>query len=401
MSNVEHLITASKFFVRGVHPHLDIGAAMLYGPEKLWGKPPAADASNLVVIPSTELARQAGCISASIKMFSITPDLLDVIQQFYLEIPSKPSQWTALVTLIRDVATSARTTDTSGMKHELNYCIPASKPSQRRPVPPIPEQESKSDRGLAHPMLRYFIMPWSDRCKLPPLVCTPPSDAQEEEDAIPSDSAESAKELHQLIVENKLKLRAKRFPSCFYVEGSYDPTNKDAGKSCLGLLWVSAVGAGIQSYVRAGKHLRSNEREAVVVWLWIRCNSRIAETAFLAAHTPTSPLGSPLEDVTEYTGSAPAHIVPTHYRWLHTGTKYEKLVGKPRPITIVSLSSLFFSSISRFVFRVAGVRTLHHHSHREAALGKARMGLDGGRPASAACCAREPAVSGIEIPQLG
>ncbi|KAJ7876362.1 hypothetical protein B0H14DRAFT_3436679 [Mycena olivaceomarginata] len=30
----EKLLSASKFFMRGVHPFMDIGAAMLYGPEK-------------------------------------------------------------------------------------------------------------------------------------------------------------------------------------------------------------------------------------------------------------------------------------------------------------------------------------------------------------------------------
>lgn len=117
-------------------------------------------------------------------MFSIAPDLLDVIKCLFLEVESKPEQWNSLVKLVRryslyschlvislqlqKAATSARTSDTGGLKHCLDYVVPD--PLKHALMPPIPKQENKSDRGLTHPMLRYFILPWKDRLQLPPLV---------------------------------------------------------------------------------------------------------------------------------------------------------------------------------------------------------------------------------------
>jgi hypothetical protein len=72
------------------------------------------------------------------------------------------------VAQMREAATSARTSDTSGLKHELTYFLP--NPLKNVLTPPIPKQESKSDRGLNHPVLRYFILGCADRAKLPPLV---------------------------------------------------------------------------------------------------------------------------------------------------------------------------------------------------------------------------------------
>lgn len=68
-------------------------------------------------------------------------------------------------------ATSARTNDTGGLKHSLTYVLP--NPTKHALLPAIPKKESKSDRGPTHPMLRYYILGWPDRLKLPPLVLSP------------------------------------------------------------------------------------------------------------------------------------------------------------------------------------------------------------------------------------
>ncbi|KAJ7934549.1 hypothetical protein B0H13DRAFT_2305642 [Mycena leptocephala] len=96
-------------------------------------------------------------IAAFDKLFSVAPELLEVGKLLYLEASDKPKQWDGLVSM---------------SQAKLDYFLP----NPRRHVlrPPIPEQESKSDRGLIHPMLRYFILPWRDRSKLPPLIITPP-----------------------------------------------------------------------------------------------------------------------------------------------------------------------------------------------------------------------------------
>jgi hypothetical protein len=69
---------------------------------------------------------------------------------------------------MRKSASSARVAETGGLKHCLNYLLP--NPFTQVLVPAIPKSESKSNRGLAHPILRYFILGWEDRLKLPPLV---------------------------------------------------------------------------------------------------------------------------------------------------------------------------------------------------------------------------------------
>ncbi|KAJ7491575.1 hypothetical protein B0H11DRAFT_2191295 [Mycena galericulata] len=170
-STMERLTSLGKFFMRAVSPYLDIGQAMLYGPEHHWSTPAAPDPSNTVVVPPAELERQKYAVKAFDKLFTASPDLLGVVKQLYLDIPENPDPWNKLVRVMRTAATSARTADTGGLKHCVNYLLPD--PSKTPLVPPILKNESKSDRGLAHPMLRYFILPWKDRVLLPPLQLTP------------------------------------------------------------------------------------------------------------------------------------------------------------------------------------------------------------------------------------
>lgn len=68
---------------------------------------------------------------------------------------------------MRKSAASGRVADTGGLKNCVDYVIP--NPSKNILVPAIPKHDSKSLRGLAHPILRYYLLPWSYRLKLPPL----------------------------------------------------------------------------------------------------------------------------------------------------------------------------------------------------------------------------------------
>lgn len=68
---------------------------------------------------------------------------------------------------MRKSASSGRVADTGGLKNCLDYSIP--NPSKNILLPAILRNDTKSIRGLAHPVLRYFILPWSLRLKLPPL----------------------------------------------------------------------------------------------------------------------------------------------------------------------------------------------------------------------------------------
>ncbi|KAJ7077956.1 hypothetical protein C8R44DRAFT_896105 [Mycena epipterygia] len=140
LSTEERLIAIGKYFMRAVHPFMDISEPMLYGPEHHWSTPAAAAPSNTVVIPASELARQRLCIAAFDKMFALAPDLLEVVKALFLEIESKPEQWNCLVKMVcrhplwpyhivmslqlQKAATSARTSDTGGLKHCLDYVVP-------------------------------------------------------------------------------------------------------------------------------------------------------------------------------------------------------------------------------------------------------------------------------------
>ncbi|KAJ7113508.1 hypothetical protein C8R44DRAFT_881815 [Mycena epipterygia] len=236
LTTEERLVAIGKYFVRAVHPFMDVNEPMLYGPEHHWSTPTTAAPSNVVVIPAAELARQKLCITAFDKMFALAPDLLEAVKQLFLEIQSNPERWNALVKMLQKAATSARTSDTGGLKHCLDYVVPD--PTKHVLMPPIPKAESKSDRGLTHAMLRYFLLPWKDRLQLPPLIMPTADGRGSAEPVVPEpvgrDSTEptapvARNALLELIVANRLKLTADDFPSFFYAEGSFDPDDLDKG----------------------------------------------------------------------------------------------------------------------------------------------------------------------------
>ncbi|KAJ6525177.1 hypothetical protein B0H19DRAFT_1276257 [Mycena capillaripes] len=185
-----------------------------------------------------ELVRQEKGVKAFDKLFSVAPELLLVVKQLFLEASVNSERWDRFLTLMSSVAHNAREGDSNGLKHRLNYLLP--NPHKDVLFPPIPEQQSKSDRGLVHPMLRYYILGWRDRLKLPPLVLRPPppprpnnanSDDGAQTGSTPSDDMTNVESNAFLkrVAECKVKLKAKNFPSCFYEDGTYDPENLDHG----------------------------------------------------------------------------------------------------------------------------------------------------------------------------
>lgn len=49
----ERFISIGKYFMRAVHPFMDVSEPMLYGPEHHWSTPNTATPSNTVVIPAS------------------------------------------------------------------------------------------------------------------------------------------------------------------------------------------------------------------------------------------------------------------------------------------------------------------------------------------------------------
>ncbi|KAJ7651839.1 hypothetical protein B0H17DRAFT_1215142 [Mycena rosella] len=217
-ATLDRLTSAAKYFVRAVSPYRDIGTAMVFGPEHHWGQHADPDPSNVITIPVSELADQQEYIKAFDKMFSTVPNLLDVVKQMYLDIEAKGAdQWDKLVDKMQKAATSARTADTGGLKHHLAYVLP--NPASDVIYPPVPKQESKSDRSVAHPMLRYFFLPWSDRVKLPPSCSR----------SLPRPKAPASNQFADLLVAGRVELKATEYPAFFWAEDTYDEDDLDKG----------------------------------------------------------------------------------------------------------------------------------------------------------------------------
>ncbi|KAJ7635899.1 hypothetical protein B0H17DRAFT_1217205 [Mycena rosella] len=168
-------------------------------------------------------------------MFSTVPDLLDVVKHVYLEIPTKRKQWDLLVKAMQSSARSARTADTNGLKHQLTYALP--NPTRDVLAPPILKQESKSDRGVTHSVLRYLILPWDHRLSLPPpapLRAQPSTDNTEATIAMTVDTLNATgtpaqNEFLKCLVAGTVELKASEFPSFFWEDNSYDPNDLDKG----------------------------------------------------------------------------------------------------------------------------------------------------------------------------
>ncbi|KAJ7694304.1 hypothetical protein B0H14DRAFT_3530738 [Mycena olivaceomarginata] len=237
MSAFEKLISCCKFFMRAVHPYVNLTEVMLYGPDKHWGTAPATCPSNIVSVPPAEIERQDACVKAFDKMFFIAPELLHVIKQIYLEITVKPQQWQMLVNVMREAATSARTSDTNSLKHELIYFLP--NPLKDVLTPPIPKQEYRAKL----PPLVFAPAP-ATNTTLSPASSSPLPDAgaaaspdagaaspsaPDPGTVSPSATDAAAAEFLKRIVEGKVLLKTRTYPSCFYAEDSYDPMNLDNG----------------------------------------------------------------------------------------------------------------------------------------------------------------------------
>ncbi|KAJ7624006.1 hypothetical protein B0H17DRAFT_1219027 [Mycena rosella] len=176
-SPLEKLLSCAKYFVRAVDPYMDMGLVLFHGSQAHWAVPTIVCPSSTTIVPPEHLAEQKRHIDAFDRMFSISPESVELLREFY----KVPVQWTRIVAKLRAAAKNARQTDTSGLKHKLGYLL--SDPSKCL-APPIPETTSKSDRGINHPMLRDAIVPWRLRNKINARVV-----AEEHDEETPNSSA--------------------------------------------------------------------------------------------------------------------------------------------------------------------------------------------------------------------
>ncbi|KAJ6512469.1 hypothetical protein C8R45DRAFT_1087637 [Mycena sanguinolenta] len=204
----------AKFFPRGVHPFLDIALALYDGSQARWGTPVTPDPTNTVVVPPSEQVVRKAHIDAFEEMLSISPESAEVLRFFFQD----DKEWATLVKKFREWASQARQHDTNGLKHKINYL--SADPSQ--PITPsIAESESKSDRGVNHPMLRDAIIPWPLRIQI---------HAQDNGQLTP-DAIEARRLLtyDSKTTDGKPAMTARQFPSCFYAEGLYNAEDPEVG----------------------------------------------------------------------------------------------------------------------------------------------------------------------------
>ncbi|KAF7374196.1 hypothetical protein MSAN_00301500 [Mycena sanguinolenta] len=219
----ERLDSVARYFVRAVHTFKNISSVMQDAAEHRWGSPAPDEPSNEVRMPASERARQQANIAAFDAMFTVAPDLLEVVKHFFLECSSCPDNWNHLTSSMHASATSARTSDTGGLKNCLHYVLP--NPAQHVMHPPVATTDPKSVRGLAHPILRYLILGWPDRLRLPPLVF-PTINSAVEAVGTPDDGPN---EFLDRIVNGNVEIKNDALPSFLWAEGAYNPENFDKG----------------------------------------------------------------------------------------------------------------------------------------------------------------------------
>ncbi|KAF8185496.1 hypothetical protein K438DRAFT_2019998 [Mycena galopus ATCC 62051] len=157
-------------------------------------------------------------------MFSVAPELLEVVKMIFLEVKTKKENWNNLVKMLRGSASSARIADTGGLKPCLQYVLP--NPTNHALLPAINKHDPKSLRGLAHPILRYLILGWTDRLKLPPLVFPTLTSAPV---VNATDESDESNEFLVQLVNGTVELKNDELPSFLWADGSYDPDNYDQG----------------------------------------------------------------------------------------------------------------------------------------------------------------------------
>ncbi|KAJ6516980.1 hypothetical protein DFH09DRAFT_1332652 [Mycena vulgaris] len=185
---------------------------------KLIGVP--IDPTNTVAVPPNQLAEQQRYVDVFDRMMVISPDSLEVLRELFKD----NDQWARIVQRFRKAATSARQNDTGGLKHKLDYLV--SDPSKSL-VPAIRESASKSDRGVNHPMLHDAIVSWPLRMAINARDTT---DNSEESDTLSLEAVNALKALMKgKLITGKAALTAAKYPSCFYADDMYNPTDPEKG----------------------------------------------------------------------------------------------------------------------------------------------------------------------------
>ncbi|KAJ7208310.1 hypothetical protein GGX14DRAFT_395968 [Mycena pura] len=202
ISTLEKLKLAGKYFKRAIHAYQDLRLVMEEGARACdWAGP--TENTDTAIGPQEQAFReQMGVLFRKLlsHIEKMCDDLQPVLRHIYAD---HSDSWDQLVSKMKASAMGVRSDDTNGVKHETAYFLPnPSCDGFRRPVQKL---ESKSDRGLAHPDLRYLLLGWEDRQKLPAITW-------KAGDPIPG---------LDVLSEEGEQFSNRVYPSCFYEEGSW------------------------------------------------------------------------------------------------------------------------------------------------------------------------------------
>ncbi|KAJ7210846.1 hypothetical protein GGX14DRAFT_565442 [Mycena pura] len=215
----DHFMGAAKFFIRAGDTFPDFRRTLEYGSLDTWG----TEEAGATTLNSSERAKCAHHASVFKKVLKVLPpDAQAVLRHLYLNSIDCPAPWKALRQKLNKSGKDAREHDTNKLKHKLAYLVP--NPTTDIIIPVLTDAAPKNARWLAHPMIRYYVLPPRYSTKLPPLVYG------QNPNLIPDDElSPEAKAILDRIASGTLKTHAKDMFTCLYADGSYDPEHYQVG----------------------------------------------------------------------------------------------------------------------------------------------------------------------------
>ncbi|KAJ7055448.1 hypothetical protein C8F01DRAFT_1258693 [Mycena amicta] len=209
----DRLMSAARAITRAVSPYVDVHDLMLWGPLAKWGKPTnGTDAAEESI--SVEARRE--CEEGFCIILATIPDLELILKQLYIDSIHDQEPWAVLVSRMSTAARDVRQYDTGEYRNKDRLIVP--NPNDCL-YPPLSE-DTKSDRGESHRVLRLELLGWRKRLLLPPVSYKEPTD----ETTTTFVMTQAAIELDKQLTGGTYEFKHTVMPSCFYAVDSYDAT---------------------------------------------------------------------------------------------------------------------------------------------------------------------------------
>ncbi|KAK6984281.1 hypothetical protein R3P38DRAFT_2806647 [Favolaschia claudopus] len=231
-ASYDQLLYAAKFLVRGHNPFLDVGMVLDCGAAEVFKED--RDEEFEVADPDSH----AKHVLAFTKMMDSVPKTnLYIVEKFFLS--ENDGDWAHLIAMFRESAKSARQQDTSSLKPHVNYFV-----NNGDAISPAVSPGLKTDRGVNHPQLRKYLVPYPVRLQL------------EADPAQLKEGEPTADDVIASLIGHTLVIDATEFPSFFYPDNQFDADDLQARlfqgpalpRVCIGLhvgrhIWTQPASA--------------------------------------------------------------------------------------------------------------------------------------------------------------